>query len=93
MSIPATGLSELALVVEGRTKILVPPASLQSTVATKREPVFFNSAAEFNRDISVIAYSSFLSNPNFGFYNSKNNRRHQGNEVVMADSLCGTGAR
>ena len=93
MSIPATGLSELALVVEGRTKILVPPASLQSTVATKREPVFFNSAAEFNRDISVIAYSSFLSNPNVGFYNSKNNRRHQGNEVVMADSLCGTGAR
>src|ERR687891_1652051 len=93
MSIPATGLSELALVVEGRTKILVPPASLQSTVATKREPVFFNSAAEFNRDISVIAYSSFLSNPNVGFYNNKNNRRHQGNEVVMADSLCGTGAR
>ena len=93
MSIPATGLSELALVVEGRTKILVPPASLQSTVATKRDPVFFNSAAEFNRDISVIAYSSFLSNPNVGFYNSKNNRKHQGNEVVMADSLCGTGAR
>src|ERR687896_11995 len=93
MSIPATGLSELALAVEGRTKILVPRASLQSTVATKREPVFFNSAAEFNRDISVIAYSSFLSNPNVGFYNNKNNRRHQGNEVVMADSLCGTGAR
>ena len=93
MSIPATGLSELALVVEGRTKILVPPASLQSTVATKREPVFFNSAAEFNRDISVIAYNSFLSNPNVGFYNSKNNRKHQGDGVVMADSLCGTGAR
>jgi tRNA (guanine26-N2/guanine27-N2)-dimethyltransferase len=93
MSIPATGLSEMALVVEGRTKILVPPASLQGTVATKREPVFFNSAAEFNRDISIIAYTSFLSNPNVGFYNSKNNRRHEGNEVVMADSLCGTGAR
>ena len=93
MSIPATGLAELPLIVEGRTKILVPHASLQSTVATKREPVFFNSAAEFNRDISVIAYSSFLSNPNVGFYNSKNNRRHQGSEVVMADSLCGTGAR
>jgi tRNA (guanine26-N2/guanine27-N2)-dimethyltransferase len=93
MSTPATGLSEMALVAEGRTKILVPPASLQSTAATKREPVFFNSAAEFNRDISVIAYSSFLSNPNVGFYSSKNNRRHEGNEVVMADSLCGTGAR
>src|SRR5687767_7772596 len=93
MSTPDTGLSEMALIVEGRTKILVPPASLERTVATKGEPVFFNAAAEFNRDISVIAYSSFLSSSNVGFCRSKSNLRKEGNEVVMADSLCGTGAR
>jgi tRNA (guanine26-N2/guanine27-N2)-dimethyltransferase len=85
--------SELALIVEGRTKILVPSMSLQSRVATKREPVFFNSAAEFNRDISIIAYSSFLSNSDFRSYHRKNNSKDHGNDIVMADSLCGTGAR
>jgi tRNA (guanine26-N2/guanine27-N2)-dimethyltransferase len=84
--------SELTTIVEGRTKILVPSISLQSSVATKREPVFFNSAAELNRDISVIAYSSFLSTPYW--HNGKNkNRKNGGYDVVMADSLCGTGVR
>ncbi len=90
----AAGVPDVPLVVEGRTKIFVPEVSLQSRVATKREPVFFNPAAEFNRDISILAYSSFLSERDVGFYNGKNNRqRCGGNEVVMADSLCGSGAR
>ena len=59
--------SDLVSITEGKTKILIPSISLKSKVATKREPVFFNFAAEFNRDISVIAYSSFLSNSNFGY--------------------------
>ena len=93
MTARTTKDSELALVVEGRTKILVPSKSLQSRAATKREPVFFNSAAEFNRDISIIAYSSFLSNPEFRSYHRENNSKDHGNDIVMADSLCGTGAR
>ena len=92
MAAPAK-YSELITIVEGTTKILVPSMSLQSSVATKREPVFFNPAAELNRDISIVAYDSFLSNSSFGcngkMHSSKNNR----DNVVMADSLCGTGAR
>jgi tRNA (guanine26-N2/guanine27-N2)-dimethyltransferase len=88
-----TKYSELTTIVEGRTKILVPSMSLQSSVATKREPVFFNLAAELNRDISVVAYNSFLSNSNFGCDCKKHNPKNIGDNVVMADSLCGTGAR
>jgi tRNA (guanine26-N2/guanine27-N2)-dimethyltransferase len=88
-----TKYSELTTIVEGRTKILVPSMSLQSSVATKREPVFFNLAAELNRDISVVAYNSFLSNSNFGCDCKKHNPKNIRDNVVMADSLCGTGAR
>lgn len=88
-----TKYSELTTIVEGSTKILVPSISLQSSVATKREPVFFNLAAELNRDISIIAYNSFLSNSNFGYNGKKPNHKNVKDNVVMADSLCGTGAR
>jgi tRNA (guanine26-N2/guanine27-N2)-dimethyltransferase len=81
--------SELTTIVEGSTKILVPSMSLHSNIATKREPVFFNSVAELNRDISIIAYRSFLSSSYSGHNNNFKNR----NETTMADSLCGTGVR
>jgi tRNA (guanine26-N2/guanine27-N2)-dimethyltransferase len=85
--------SDLVSITEGKTKILIPSISLKSKVATKREPVFFNFAAEFNRDISVIAYSSFLSNSNFGDQKTKDKHKAIRNNITMADSLCGTGAR
>jgi tRNA (guanine26-N2/guanine27-N2)-dimethyltransferase len=85
--------SDLVSITEGKTKILIPAISLGSKVATKREPVFFNFAAEFNRDISVIAYSSFLSNSNFGNQDTKNKQKAIRTNITMADSLCGTGAR
>jgi tRNA (guanine26-N2/guanine27-N2)-dimethyltransferase len=80
---------ELITIVEGGTKILVPSLSLHSNVATKREPVFFNSAAELNRDISVIAYRSFLASSSTAHRDNFKNR----DESTMADSLCGTGVR
>lgn len=89
----STKYSELTTIIEGRTKILVPSMSLQSSVATKREPVFFNLAAELNRDISIVAYNSFLSNSNFGCNGKKHTSKNIRDNVVMADSLCGTGAR
>jgi tRNA (guanine26-N2/guanine27-N2)-dimethyltransferase len=85
--------SDLVSITEGKTKILIPSISLKSKVATKREPVFFNFAAEFNRDISVLAYSSFLSNSNFGQQDTKNKQKTIRTNITMADSLCGTGAR
>jgi tRNA (guanine26-N2/guanine27-N2)-dimethyltransferase len=85
----STTNSELTTIVEGSTKILVPSMSLRSNIATKREPVFFNSAAELNRDISIIAYRSFLSRSYSGHNNNFKNR----SETTMADSLCGTGVR
>ena len=86
----STTYPELTTIVEGGTKILVPSLSLHSNIATKREPVFFNSAAELNRDISIIAYRSFISNSISG-----HNRNHKNkmNDIAMADSLCGTGVR
>jgi tRNA (guanine26-N2/guanine27-N2)-dimethyltransferase len=85
----STTNSELTTIVEGCTKILVPSMSLHSDIATKREPVFFNSAAELNRDISIIAYRSFLSSS----YSAHNNNFKDKNGTTMADSLCGTGVR
>ncbi len=43
---------KLKTVVEGKTRLLVPPASLGSK-APETYPVFFNPAARLNRDISV----------------------------------------
>ncbi len=92
MSAPAKN-AELSTVVENTTKILVPSISLQSVVATKREPVFFNSAAELNRDISVVAYRSFLAKPNSGNSRKRSNSKNLRDNAVLADSLCGTGVR
>lgn len=72
-----TSLNDLEI-VEGRTKILVPPDSVNAKVPP-REPAFFNPRARLNRDFSVIAYSAFLKN----FVGPK----------IFLDGLAGIGAR
>jgi tRNA (guanine26-N2/guanine27-N2)-dimethyltransferase len=64
--------------VEGRTTFLVPQSSLIEKVPPKT-PAFFNPAAKFNRDLSVLAYRAFA--PSLG-------RRK-----TFADSFTGVGAR
>jgi tRNA (guanine26-N2/guanine27-N2)-dimethyltransferase len=86
----STTYPELTTIVEGGTKILVPSFSLHSNIATKRDPVFFNSAAELNRDISIIAYRSFISS---SISSHNHNHKNRINNIAMADSLCGTGVR
>ena len=53
--------SELAEIVEGSTKLLVPRDSL-SEKTPPREPAFFNPRARVSRDFSIMAYSAFLKN-------------------------------
>jgi len=66
------------LIKEGDTQILVPALSLIQREPSKF-PAFFNPAARFNREISILIYKSFLQLPrkNYSF----------------VDSLCGVGAR
>lgn len=70
--------SELAEIVEGTTRLLVPKESLSEKVPPK-EPAFFNPRARVSRDFSIIAYSAFLKN----FKGPK----------IFLDSLAGIGAR
>lgn len=49
------------MVVEGKTKLIVPKKSISEKVPPK-EPAFFNPKAKMNRDLSIIAYASFLKN-------------------------------
>jgi tRNA (guanine26-N2/guanine27-N2)-dimethyltransferase len=65
-------------IFEGKTKLLVPEASIQSTIPP-RTPAFFNPKAELNRDISMAAYRIFS--------------KDKTSSTVMADSLAGVGAR
>jgi len=65
-------------IVEGKTKILVPPDSVNAKVPPK-EPAFFNPRARLNRDFSVIAYSAFIKN-------------FEGPKIFL-DGLAGIGAR
>ncbi len=44
---------------EGRTALVVPSASLTEKVPPKT-PAFFNPAAKFSRDLSIVAYRAFL---------------------------------
>jgi tRNA (guanine26-N2/guanine27-N2)-dimethyltransferase len=85
--------SELVPIIEGKTKILVPSVTLGSKIPTKKQPVFFNSAAKLNRDISIVAYNSYLSSPHFKIKKKKKNKNNSNIDLVFADSLCGTGAR
>ena len=70
--------SELAEIVEGSTRLLVPKESLSEKVPPK-EPAFFNPRARVSRDFSIISYSAFLKN----FRGPK----------IFLDSLAGIGAR
>lgn len=70
--------TDLAEIVEGNTKLLVPKDALVDS-SPPREPAFFNPRARISRDFSIIAYSTFLKN----FKGPK----------IFLDSLAGTGAR
>ena len=70
--------SELAEIVEGGTKLLVPRESISERTPPK-EPAFFNPKARVSRDFSIIAYSAFLKN----FKGPK----------IFLDALAGIGAR
>jgi len=70
--------TELAEIVEGSTRLLVPRDSL-SEKTPPREPAFFNPRARISRDYSIIAYSAFLKN----FKGPK----------IFLDALAGIGAR
>lgn len=48
-------------VIEGKTKLRVPKRSITEKVPPKK-PAFFNPKAKLNRDLSIIAYASFLEN-------------------------------
>ena len=58
LEIPNESLEEI---VEGKTKLIVPKKSITDKVPPK-EPAFFNPRAKLNRDLSIIAYASFLKN-------------------------------
>jgi len=65
-------------IIEGTTKIMVPKRSLQDKVPPK-EPAFFNPKAKLTRDLSIVAYASFLKN----FDGPK----------IFLEGLAGVGAR
>ena len=70
-------MAEFVRIVEGRTILLVPKASLTSKVPSKM-PAFFNPAAKLNRDLSILAYSAFVASSG---------------KKTFADSFTGIGAR
>lgn len=63
--------------VEGKTWLLVPPASLTERVPSK-VPAFFNPAAKLNRDLSMLAYKAYVPKLK---------------ERTLADGFAGVGAR
>ena len=69
---------EIVEVVEGTTRILVPKRSVTERVPPAK-PAFFNPKAKMNRDLSVMAYSSFVR----GFHGPK----------ILLDCMSGLGAR
>jgi tRNA (guanine26-N2/guanine27-N2)-dimethyltransferase len=70
-------MAEFVRIVEGRTILLVPKASLTAKVPSKM-PAFFNPAAKLNRDLSILAYSAFVASSG---------------KKIFADSFTGIGAR
>ena len=65
-------------IIEGTTKIMVPKRSLQDKVPPK-EPAFFNPKAKLTRDLSIVAYASFVKN-------------FEGPKIFL-EGLTGVGAR
>ena len=70
-------MSDFVTTVEGGTKLVVPQSSLTAKVLSK-VPAFFNPAAKFNRDLSILAYNVFA---------------HSSEKKTFADSFTGIGAR
>ena len=70
--------TEIITITEGSTKILVPKGAIDEKVPPK-EPAFFNPRAKLNRDLSIIAYSSFIKN-------------YEGPKIFL-EGLSGLGAR
>jgi tRNA (guanine26-N2/guanine27-N2)-dimethyltransferase len=64
-------------IVEGKTKLLVPKLSLTEKVPPKT-PAFFNPAARFSRDLSILAYRAYAPRLK---------------ERTLADGFAGVGAR
>lgn len=54
-------LAGIVEITEGTTRLLVPKCSIEDKVPPK-EPAFFNPRAKLTRDISILAYSSFIKN-------------------------------
>lgn len=69
---------DVTTITEGRTKILVPRASIESKVPPM-DVAFFNPRAKLSRDFSIIAYSAFI-------------KKFQGPKTFL-DSMSGVGAR
>lgn len=69
---------EIITVTEGKTKILIPKASLENKVPP-RDIAFFNPRAKLSRDFSIIVYSTFLKK----FHGPK----------TFLDGMSGVGAR
>ena len=70
-------MSDFVKTVEGKTMLVVPYSSLTAKVLPK-VPAFFNPAAKFNRDLSILAYNAFA---------------HSSEKKTFADSFTGIGAR
>jgi tRNA (guanine26-N2/guanine27-N2)-dimethyltransferase len=70
-------MAEFVRTIEGRTILVVPESSITSKVPSK-VPAFFNPAAKLNRDLSILAYSSFAASSG---------------KKTFADSSTGIGAR
>ncbi|MDQ3853555.1 MAG: tRNA (guanine(10)-N(2))-dimethyltransferase [Thermoproteota archaeon] len=70
-------MAEFVRTVEGRTILMVPKSSLTAKVPSKM-PAFFNPAAKLNRDLSILAYSAFVTSSG---------------KKTFADSFAGIGAR
>jgi tRNA (guanine26-N2/guanine27-N2)-dimethyltransferase len=70
-------MAEFVRTVEGRTILMVPKSSLTNKVPSKM-PAFFNPAAKLNRDLSILAYSAFVTSSG---------------KKTFADSFAGIGAR
>jgi tRNA (guanine26-N2/guanine27-N2)-dimethyltransferase len=70
-------MAEFVRTIEGRTILVVPESSITSKVPSK-VPAFFNPAAKLNRDLSILAYSSFAASSG---------------KKTFADSFTGIGAR
>lgn len=78
MIIKKAGKNLLTKIIEGKTSLYVPAASLIEDIPPKT-PAFFNPQAKLNRDISMAVYRVFTND--------------MSSPIIMADSLSGVGAR